>query len=90
MTILIGVEGGIRMGAGSDWPLDSMGAHYGAQMAYRVSQRQSRVRVEGRSEGSTCLFETPQPDVAARLLLGSGAGMYRVIAAAPQRMIAAR
>ena len=69
MTILIGAEGGIRMVADSDWPLDSLQAHHGAGMAYRVSQRASTVRVEGRAGSRTCVFETPKPDWAARLLL---------------------
>jgi len=68
MTILIGPEG-IRMVADSDWPLDSLQAFHGAGMAYRVSQRASMVRVEGRAGSRTCLFETAKPVQAARLLL---------------------
>ena len=69
ITILISAEGGIRMVADSDWPLDSLQAHHGARMAYRVSQRASVVRVEGRAGSRTCLFETEKPERAARLLL---------------------
>lgn len=69
MTILIGAEGGIRMVADSDWPLDSLQAHHGARMAYRVSQSASAVRVEGRAGAQTCLFETGKPERAARHLL---------------------
>jgi len=69
MTILIGPEGGIRMVADSDWPLDTLQAFHGAGMAYRVSQRASMVRVEGRAGSRTCLFETAKPEQAARLLL---------------------
>ena len=69
MTILISAEGGIRMVADSDWPLDSLQAHHGARMAYRVSQCASMVRVEGRAGSRTCLFETEKPERAARLLL---------------------
>ncbi|HTA69514.1 MAG TPA: hypothetical protein VK776_14590 [Bryobacteraceae bacterium] len=69
MTILISAEGGIRMVADSDWPLDSLQAHHGARMAYRVSQRASMVRVEGRAGSRTCLFETAKPEQAARALL---------------------
>lgn len=69
MTILITPEGGIRMVADSDWPLDSLQAHHGAKMVYRVSQRASTVRVEGRADSRTCLFETAKPERAARLLL---------------------
>ena len=71
MTILITAEGGIRMVADSDWPLDSLQAHHGARMAYRVSQNASHVRVEGRAGSRTCLFETAKPERAARLLLNS-------------------
>jgi hypothetical protein len=69
MTILITAEGGIRMVADSDWPLDSLQAHHGAKMAYRVSQSATVVRVEGRADSRTCLFETAKPERAARLLL---------------------
>jgi hypothetical protein len=78
MTILITQEGGIRMVADSDWPLDSLQAEYGAKMAYRVSENAAVVRVEGRAGSRTCLFETRKPERAARLLLnraiGYGAG----------------
>jgi hypothetical protein len=40
-------------------------------MAYRVSQSASVVRVEGRADSRTCLFETVKPERAARLLLNS-------------------
>ena len=71
MTILITAEGGIRMVADSDWPLDSLQLHHGAKMAYRVSQDASFVRVEGRADSRTCRFETAKPERAARLLLNS-------------------
>jgi len=69
MTILITSEGGIHMVADSDWPLDSLQAHHGAKMVYRVSQDASIVRVEGRAGSRTCLFEASKPERAARLLL---------------------
>ena len=69
MTILITAEGAIRMVADSDWPLDSLQSHHGAKMAYRVSQNASVVRVEGREDSRTCLFETLKPARTARLLL---------------------
>ena len=71
MTILITQEGGIRMLADSDWPLDSLQLEHGAKMAYRVSQNASVVRVEGRAGSRTCLFETEKPERVARLLLNS-------------------
>lgn len=69
MTILITAEGGIHMVADSDWPLDSLQSHHGAKMAYRVSQNGSVVRVEGRENSRTCVFETVKPERAARILL---------------------
>ncbi len=68
MTILITHEGGIRMIADSDWPLDSLQQYHGAKMAYRVSQSAAHVRVEGRAGSRTCLIETQKPEWAARLL----------------------
>lgn len=68
MTILITPQG-IRMVADSDWPLDSLQQHHGAEMAYRVSQSAIIVRVEGRAGSRTCLFETAKPERAARALL---------------------
>jgi hypothetical protein len=71
-SILIGRDGAIRMVADSDWPLDSLGDHHGAAMAFRVSQTaEKRVRVEGRAGSRTCLFEAAKPDWAARLLLAN-------------------
>ena len=71
MTIVITADGGIRMLADSDWPLDSLQAHHGAKMVYRVSQSAAIVRVEGRAGSRTCLFETGKPERAARFLLNS-------------------
>ena len=68
MTILISPEGGIRMVADSDWPLESLQAHHGASMAYRVSQQKYRVRIEGKSGSRTCMFESSVKDEARRLL----------------------
>jgi hypothetical protein len=70
MTILISPTGGIRMVADCDWPLASLQAHHGAQMAYRVSEQAATVRVQGRAGGKTCLFETVKPEQVARHLLG--------------------
>jgi hypothetical protein len=69
MTILITPEGGIRLVANCDWPLESLKSHHGAKMAYRVSHNDAIVRVEGRADSRTCLFETAKPERAARLLL---------------------
>ncbi|MCP5120751.1 MAG: hypothetical protein GY953_58910 [bacterium] len=69
LTILIGPNGGISLVADSDWPLDSLQAHRGARMVYRVSQRDKTVRLEGREGSRTCVFETAKPERAARRLL---------------------
>jgi hypothetical protein len=68
MTILMTPQG-IRMIADSDWPLESLQLHHGAEMAYRVSQSAIKVRVEGRAGSRTCMFETAKPEQAARALL---------------------
>ena len=56
----------------AELPLEILQAHHGAQMAYRITQQETKVRLEGRAGGRTCLFEAERPDVAARALLGSG------------------
>ena len=76
MTILITAQGGIHMVADSDWPLESLQLQHGAKMAYRVSQSASVVRVEGRADSRTCLFETAKPERAARLLLNRIPGSW--------------
>lgn len=69
VAILIGQDGGIRMLMGSDWPLHSLEAHYGAQAAYRIIRTADQVRVEGKSRAATCVLESePESSVARRLL----------------------
>jgi hypothetical protein len=70
MTILIGLDGNIRIVADSDWPLESLVRHYGAQSAYRVSERTGSIRVEGRDGTRRCLLDSVAPSRVARLLLG--------------------
>jgi hypothetical protein len=69
MTILIG-QNGIRMIADSDWPLESLLWHHGAQTAYRVSESGGSVRVEGREGSRRCVLESASHARTARLLLG--------------------
>jgi hypothetical protein len=71
ITILVGVEGGIRMMADSDWPLASLAAHHGASAVYRVDCQQGTVTVDGRSGGRTCRLAGEQPAAVARRLLHS-------------------
>jgi hypothetical protein len=69
LSILIGQDGAIRMLMGSDWPLHSLEAHYGAQAAYRISRSASQIRVEGKSRTASCLLESePVSSIARRLL----------------------
>lgn len=70
MTILIGPEGHIRMVVDSDWPLDSLARHHGAQSAYRVSEQTGSIRVEGRDGTRHCVLESVAHSRIARLLLG--------------------
>jgi hypothetical protein len=80
MTIVIGREGGIRLIAESDWPLDTLQAHHGAQMVYRVRQQDDSLRLEGRAGTRTCLFESEKLNGAARRLL-TNTSNYEVIEA---------
>jgi len=70
MTILLGRDG-IRMIADSDWPLDSLLWHHGAESAYRVSEHRGSVRVEGREGSRRCLLESVSPAHTARMLLAA-------------------
>jgi hypothetical protein len=70
LTILLGCEGGMRMIADSDWPLDSLQTYHGASTVYRISQQRERVRVEGREGLRRCLLESPGSRLAAKLILG--------------------
>ncbi|MCW5983379.1 MAG: hypothetical protein KIT09_35130 [Bryobacteraceae bacterium] len=69
LTILIGPWGEVSLVAECDWPLDTLQAHRGAAMAFRVSQQDKHVRLEGRAGSRTCLFETAKPNGVARTLL---------------------
>jgi hypothetical protein len=78
MTIVIGQEGGIRLIAESDWPLDNLQAHLGAEMVYRIRQQDNSLRLEGRAGSRTCLFETAKLNEAARRLL-AGRPQYELM-----------
>ena len=89
MTIVIEREGSIRLIAESDWPLDTLQAHHGAQMVYRVRQQDETLRLEGRAGSRTCVFESEKLNGAARRLLAINVS-YQVIEEAPaQAMLAA-
>lgn len=71
MTILIGHEGQIHMIADSDWPLDSLTFEHGAKTAYRVTEDNGSIRVEGREGFKTFVMESSKPARIARFLLGA-------------------
>lgn len=58
LTFVIGA-GGIRVFADSDWPLDRVRQHHGADAAYRVTMREGKVRVEGCDGARRCVLESP-------------------------------
>ncbi|MGI8742391.1 MAG: hypothetical protein ACR2NN_07420 [Bryobacteraceae bacterium] len=78
MAILISPEGGIRMVADSDWPLESLQSYHGARTAYRVSQQNKRVRVEGTEGTRSCRFESAAPNLASQLLINPVPPMYSI------------
>jgi len=82
MTILIGREVSVRLIAESARPLDSLQAHHGAQMVYRIGQRQETVRLEGREGARTCLLESEKLNRAAQRLLAAH-NPYQLAEAAP-------
>lgn len=70
-SILLGVEGGIRIIADSDWPLESLQREHGAQMAYQVRTAADHVSVDGRDGLRSCHFETAAPARIAHSLLNA-------------------
>jgi hypothetical protein len=69
LTFLIRPEGTLEMVADSDTPLDTLQMERGAAMVYRINQKNGRVRVEGRSGSSTCMFESEKPQAAVQRTL---------------------
>ncbi len=70
MTVLVDPQGGIRLIADSDWPLQSLAAEHGAKSAYRVARNSTGIRVVAMEAGRSCTLESADPARAARLLLG--------------------
>jgi hypothetical protein len=71
-TILLGApRGGIHMIANSDWSLGALQEEHGAQLAYRVSQVDGRVVLDGRDGQRSCHMEALAPSKAAQFLLNS-------------------
>ena len=69
MTVLIGREGGMHLLPNNDWPLERLAEERGAQMAYRISQTEERVSVNGLHGLTKCLLEREKPDATAKELL---------------------
>jgi hypothetical protein len=57
LFILVTSDGGVGMVSGSDWALDALRQHHGAQAAYRVTRRGTRVELEGCSGDLSCRLE---------------------------------
>jgi hypothetical protein len=71
-TILIGSpRGGLRMIANSDWSLGALQREHGAQLAYRVSNVDGRLTVDGREGQRTCHLETTSASKTAQFLLNA-------------------
>ncbi len=68
-TVLIAREGGIRMVADSDWPLESLARESGAEMAYRVSVTGAHIQVDGLTGGRRCNLHSEPPASTFRRLL---------------------
>lgn len=79
LTFLIGVEGGIRIVADSDWPLDSLQREHGARMAYRITPEKGRLSVDGREGSRTCHLEADPPARTARMLLNARPQTWNLI-----------
>ncbi len=70
ITILIEPGGAIHMFADSDWPLDRLQEHNGAEMVYRVSEQNGKVMLEGCSGSCHCRIESESHAHIAHELLG--------------------
>ena len=70
-TILLGVHGGMRLIADSDWPLDSLLREQGGGMAFRVKPTADKISVDGQDGQKTCHFESASPAQTARMILNS-------------------
>jgi hypothetical protein len=76
-TILLGsAQGGIHMIANSDWSLGALQQAHGAQLAYRVSQANGRVTVDGRDGQRTCRMEAVAANRTAQFLLNSASSWH--------------
>jgi hypothetical protein len=71
-TILIGpARGGIRMIANSDWSLGALQWEHGAQRAYRLSNVNGRLILDGREGCHSCHMEAASLSKTAQFLLNA-------------------
>ncbi|HWB83342.1 MAG TPA: hypothetical protein VG675_04325 [Bryobacteraceae bacterium] len=61
LDILVSREGGIRVISGSDWALEMLRQHHGAETAYRVTRHSGHVRLEARSAEQSCELRSMPP-----------------------------
>jgi hypothetical protein len=86
-TILMGSpQGGIRMIANSDWSLSALQREHGARLAYRVTQVDGRLTVDGRDGQRTCHMEATTPSKSAQFLLNAAPAWHA--AATQPRLLA--
>ena len=69
-TVLVSPDGSIHMSMGSDWPLDSLLVHRGADSAFRVTYGTEGIRVEACDNRHTVRLESKPFPTVARALLG--------------------
>jgi hypothetical protein len=63
LSILVNREGGIHVIADGGWQLESLRAHHGASVAYRVHRTNGSVRLEARSATQTCVLAAERPEL---------------------------
>ena len=70
-TLLVGTESGVRLISASDWSLESLRVHHGAERAYRIHRRFGRTEVEASNGQMRCLLQSEPPAQTARKLLSA-------------------
>ncbi len=64
LAVLVDEAGSIRVVAAGGWDAEALRLDRGARSVYRISRRGGRVRLEGRTSGERCLFESGRPAAA--------------------------
>ena len=68
-SILVGSQGAIHMVSGSDWPLEALRFQHGATQAYRVSQKDDQIQVEGKDGQRDIMIRSQAQNHVLKLLL---------------------